>query len=182
MYKFFHTLDVGVTSINKTIAVVGIAAGTLLTFVNVVMRYVFNSGFAWAGEMTNYLFIWSAFFGAAYGFKKGIHISVTILIEKFPPQLAKIYVVFSHILTMVFLLFIVVYSIQYLQILNEMDFMSVDLSIPQWIPMLVLPIAFLGASYRAGQKIIEVANTPADQVIKNAEAELVHDAVSASKD
>ncbi|MFL1707423.1 TRAP transporter small permease [Campylobacter sp. MOP7] len=181
MQRFFEILDIGIASVNKTIAVVGIVAGTLLAFVNVVMRYVFNSGFSWAGEATNYLFIWSAFFAAAYGFKKGIHISVTILIEKFPPQLAKIYLVFSSILTTAFLLFIVVYSIQYLQILHELEFMSVDLNMPQWIPMLVLPIAFLGASYRAGEKIIEISKTPADKVIRNAEAEMIKDTVSVDK-
>ncbi|CAD7288823.1 TRAP transporter small permease [Campylobacter suis] len=177
MQRFFEILDVGIASVNKTIAVLGIAAGTLLAFVNVVMRYVFNSGFAWAGEMVNYLFIWSAFFAAAYGFKRGIHISVTILIEKFPPQVAKAYVIFSHILTTTFLLFIVVYGVQYLMVMHELDFMSVDLGVPQWIPMVVLPVAFLGASYRAGEKIFEVAKTPADKVIINAEAETIHDSV-----
>ena len=80
-------------------------------------------------------------------------------------------------LTSVFLLFIVVYGVEYLQILHEMDQMMIDLNIPQWVPMLVLPIAFLGASYRAGEKIMQVAKTPADRVVLNAEAELVHDSV-----
>ena len=177
MVKFFQILDVGIASVNKTVAVLGIAAGTLLAFINVVMRYCFNSGWSWAGERTNYFFIWSAFFAAAYGFRKGIHISVTILIEKFPPVIAKAYLIFSSVLTTAFLLFITAYSVQYLQVMVELDFMSVDLGVPQWIPMLVLPIAFLGASYRAGEKIFQIAVTPADKVIINAEAEMVHDSV-----
>ena len=108
MGKFFEILDVGIASVNKTVAVLGIAAGTLLAFVNVVMRYCFNTGWSWAGELTNYLFIWSAFFAAAYGFRKGIHISVTILIERFPAPIAKAYLIFANIITTVFLMFIVV--------------------------------------------------------------------------
>ena len=180
MGKFFEILDVGIASVNKTVAVLGIAAGTLLAFVNVVMRYCFNTGWSWAGELTNYLFIWSAFFAAAYGFRKGIHISVTILIERFPPIVAKAYLIFANVLTTVFLMFIVVYSVQYLQVMYELDFMSVDLGIPQWIPMLVLPIAFLGASYRAGEKIYKIAMTPADKVIVNNEAEMIRDSVKKS--
>ncbi|WP_295142012.1 TRAP transporter small permease [uncultured Campylobacter sp.] len=180
MGKFFEILDVGIASVNKTVAVLGIAAGTLLAFINVVMRYCFNTGWSWAGELTNYLFIWSAFFAAAYGFRKGIHISVTILIERFPPIVAKAYLIFANILTTAFLMFIVVYSVQYLQVMIELDFMSVDLGIPQWIPMLVLPIAFLGASYRAGEKIFQIAMTPADKVIVNNEAEMIHDSVKKS--
>ena len=178
MYNFFKILDIGIATLNRTVAVIGIAAGTLLAFINVVMRYIFNSGWSWAGELTNYLFIWSAFFAAAYGFNKGIHISVTILIEKFPAKLAKACLIFFHILTTVFLLFIVIFGVQYLQIMHELDFMSVDLNVPQWIPMIVLPIAFLGASYRAGEKILQVAKTPSDKVVLNAEAELINDAVN----
>ena len=178
MGKFFEILDVGIASVNKTVAVLGIAAGTLLAFI--VMRYCFNTGWSWAGELTNYLFIWSAFFAAAYGFRKGIHISVTILIERFPAPIAKAYLIFANILTTVFLVFVVVYSVQYLQVMYELDFMSVDLGVPQWVPMLVLPIAFLGASYRAGEKIYRIATTPADKVIINNEAEMIRDSVKKS--
>ena len=59
----------------------------------------------------------------------------------------------------------------------DLNFMSVDLGVPQWIPMLVLPIAFLGASYRAGEKVYQIANTPADRVIVNAEAEMIRDSI-----
>lgn len=178
MQRFFEILDIGIASVNKTIAVIGIAAGTLLAFVNVVMRYCFDTGWAWAGELTNYLFIWSAFFAAAYGFRKGIHISVTILIERFPAPMAKAYLVFSSVITTLFLMFIVIYSLQYLQILKELEFMSVDLGVPQWIPMSVLPIAFLGASYRAGEKVYQIATTPADEAILNAEAEMIRDSIN----
>ena len=170
--KIFEILDICISSVNKTIAVIGIAAGTLLAFANVIMRYIFDSGWTWAGEMTNYLFIWSAFFAAAYGFNKGIHVSVTILVEKFPPILAKICLVFSYLLTTVFLIFIAVYAIEYLQILHELEQMIIDLGILQWIPMVVLPVAFLTASYRAAEKALKVALTPANEVATNEEKEL----------
>ena len=77
-------------------------------------------------------------------------------------------------------MFVVIYSVQYLQVMIELDFMSVDLGVPQWVPMLVLPIAFLGASYRAGEKIYRIATTPADKVIVNNEAEMIRDSVKKS--
>ena len=40
-----------------------------------------------------------------------------------------------------------------------------------------LPIAFLGATYRSVEKIYEVSWTDADKVVKNAEAEMIHDSV-----
>ena len=48
------------------------AAATLVTFAAVVMRYTTGSGIDWAQELTIYLFIWMAKFGAAYGVRTGI--------------------------------------------------------------------------------------------------------------
>ena len=177
MKKIFDVLDVVIVSLNKTIAVTGLASGTLLAFANVVARYFFDKSWSWASELSNYLFIWSAFFAAAYGFNKGIHVSVTILVEKFPPALAKACLLFSHILTTVFLIFIAVYSVDYLKILHEIEQMIIDLGIPQWVPMLVLPIAFVTASYRSAEKAIKVALTPAAQVVNNEAHELAHGSV-----
>jgi len=78
--KLFNIIDVIVASINQTMAVAGLTLGVLLAFINVVLRYAFDMSLTWAGELTNYFFIWSALFGAAYGFKKGVHISVTLLL------------------------------------------------------------------------------------------------------
>lgn len=177
MFKFFQILDLGIAAVNKNIAVIGIAAGTLLAFINVVLRYCFNSGFSWAGEATNYLFIWSAFFGAAYGFNRGIHVSVTILIEKIHPLIAKTCFIFSSVVSTAFLLFLAYYGFEYLLVLHELEFMSVDLGVPQWVPMLVLPIAFFLAAYRSGEKIIQVAKTPAKTIGKAEVEELVSEAV-----
>ena len=177
MKNFFNALDILIVSLNKTIAVTGLASGTLLAFANVVARYFFDKSWSWASELSNYLFIWSAFFAAAYGFNKGIHVSVTILVEKFPPALAKACLIFSHILTTVFLIFIAVYSVDYLKALHEMDQMIIDLGIPQWVPMVVLPIAFVTASYRSAEKAIKVALTPAAKVVSNEAHELAHGSV-----
>lgn len=200
MKKIFTILDLGVAIINKNIAVVGIALGVLLTFINVVLRYsvslfqslaedfnfldilfklftYLNNNMTWAGELTNYLFIWSALFGAAYGFKKGIHISVTVMLNILPPKIAKGLYLVSYIISFIYLLLSA--YLGYLVILMVADFgeMSVDLRIPMWIPQLVIPIAFLTAAFRAGEKTYEISQTPAEDILEQSEAELVHDSV-----
>ena len=55
--------------------------------------------------------------------------------------------------------------------------MIIDLGIPQWVPMLVLPIAFVTASYRSVEKAIKVALTPAAKVVSNEAHELAHGSV-----
>ncbi len=177
MKKFFHILDIGVATINRNIAVFGVAAGVLLAFTNAVLRYVFGTSLTWAGELTNYLFIWAALFGAAYGFKKGIHIQVTILLAKFPPKIAKGFMILAHTITFAYLGFMSYLGISLVEVIMEMEEISIDLNIPMWIPNLVIPVAFAAAAFRAGEKIYEVSVMDPNKVIRSNEEEIIHDSI-----
>jgi C4-dicarboxylate transporter, DctQ subunit len=176
MGKIFTILDLGVAVINRNLAVLGMTLGVLLAFVNVVLRYSLNYSITWAGELTNYLFIWGALFGAAYGFKKGIHISVTVLIAQLPTAIGKALLIFAHSISFLYLAAMSYFGYQLVLLLADINIMSVDLEIPTWIPNLVLPLAFGAAAFRAGEKIYEVASTDADEVMKKNEDEVIHDA------
>lgn len=54
---------------------------TLLTFANVVARYVFNSNIFWALELTVFLFAWLVLFGASYAIKTFSHLGVDALVN-----------------------------------------------------------------------------------------------------
>jgi len=49
---------------------------TLITFVNVVLRYLFNESLIWGLEVVLMLFAWLVLFGIAYGFKITAHLGV----------------------------------------------------------------------------------------------------------
>jgi len=159
--------------INQSIAAIGIAGGVALAFYNVVARYVFGSSLTWAGELTVYLFLWSAFFGAAYCFKQDAHISITILLEKVPPKVAKGLMLLSHAITFVYLAAVSWYGYEYLQLVIELDERSIDLDVPMWIPYLVIPVAFAFAAYRVAEKFVEILRTPAEEVVHRGEAEMI---------
>ncbi len=175
--KALSFLDKFIALTNEFIASFGIAAGVLLAFVNVIARFVFHQGIDWAFELTNYLFIWSAFFGASYCFRKECHIRVTILLDILPDRLAKFSSILAHIITLVYLVSVSYFG--YLFIFDP-DFglkasgeISIDLNIPMWIPYTVLPVAFLTAAYRILQKTVELIKTPADEVVTKTEHEMI---------
>jgi len=58
-----------------------LAAMTFLTFLQVVMRYVFNSGFSWALELSTVFFAFMIFVGISYGVRVGSHIGVDALVK-----------------------------------------------------------------------------------------------------
>jgi len=171
MKRIFTPIGKTIGFINQSIAAFGIAAGVALAFYNVIARYVFNSSLTWASELTIYLFLWSTFFGAAYCFKVDAHISVSVLLDKVPPKVAKALMLFSHLITFVFLVAVSYYGYQYLVAFS--DEMSIDLEIPMWIPESVIPIAFAFAAYRVAEKIVFILRTPAEQVRTQSEAEMI---------
>lgn len=57
---------------------------TMITFVNVVMRYVFNSSLIWGLEVTLILFAWLVLFGVSYGVKVTAHLGVDALTNILP--------------------------------------------------------------------------------------------------
>jgi len=164
MKKFFDIIDVIVSSINQTMAVLGLSLGVILAFINVILRYAFDMSLTWAAELTNYLFIWAALFGAAYGFKQGAHISVSLVIEKFPPPVTKFFLMFSNFVSIAYLSVVSYFGYELIVLLEDFGEMSIDLEIPLWIPHLVLPIAFALAAYRAAEKLYEVYKTDTSEL------------------
>jgi C4-dicarboxylate transporter DctQ subunit len=154
-----------------------IAAGVILAFINVVARFVFHEGIDWAFELTSYLFIWSAMFGAAYLFRTGGHIKVTLLVDLLPPALSKFIIILADIVTLVYLVLIAYYG--YLFIFDP-DYgvyasgeVSVDLNIPMWYVYTVIPISMIIAAIFTLFKIIEDIKTPAEKIASKSESEMI---------
>lgn len=181
MKKLFNILDIIVGTINQTVAVYGMVLGVLLAFINVVLRYIFDMSLPWAGELTNYLFIWSALFGAAYGFKQGAHISITLLIEKCSPIVMKGFLIFANLLSIAYLLLISYFGYELILFLMDFGEINVDLQVPMWIPQLVIPIAFLLAAYRVVEKLIELYKTDANKIKLFSEHEAILEEIKGEK-
>jgi len=75
-----------VDNFEETLIAVLLGLMTLITFANVVARYVFNSNILWGIEVTVYLFAWLVLMGASYGVKKHIHIGVDVIINLASPR------------------------------------------------------------------------------------------------
>ena len=55
---------------------------TVITFANVITRYVFNFNILWALEVTVFLFAWLVILGASYALKKSAHLGVDAVINQ----------------------------------------------------------------------------------------------------
>jgi len=78
-----------VDDIEETSIALCLGLMTIITFANVVARYVFNSNILWALEITVFLFAWLVLMGASYAVKKNIHIGVDIIINSVSAPIGK---------------------------------------------------------------------------------------------
>ncbi|AXX92923.1 C4-dicarboxylate ABC transporter permease [Malaciobacter molluscorum LMG 25693] len=172
--SIFRIISKIIGHINQKIAVVGITAGVVVAFVNVVARYLFDASFTWASELSISLFLWSVFFAAAYCFKKDAHIAVTIVLDAMPSRIAKVMLIISHLVTFIFLCAVAFFGYKYLLLVIDLDERSIDLwNMPMWIIYLVIPISFSFGAYRVAERIHGILSTSHEKIVKESEAEHV---------
>jgi len=77
-------------AIEESIIAVLLGLMTVITFANVVARYIFNDNILWALESTVFLFAWLVLLGACYGVKKSLHLGVDMLVANLAPGPRKV--------------------------------------------------------------------------------------------
>lgn len=70
-----------VHEIEETVIALILGLMVIITFINVVLRYGFNTGLIWGLEMTGFLFAWLVLFGISYAVKVTAHLGVDAIIN-----------------------------------------------------------------------------------------------------
>ena len=79
-----------VNEIEETAIAVILGLMTILTFINVVLRYGFNTGIIWGLEAVTFLFAWLVLFGVSYCVKVTAHLGVDAVINLFSPPVRRV--------------------------------------------------------------------------------------------
>ena len=134
------------------------AAMTLVTFGQVVARYVFNYSFVWALELTGVMFAWLIFVGMSYGVRVGAHIGVDAAVRALGPKAARVVGSIAALLCIVYALIVAWGGYQYVVKMHSIGILMQDIPVAQWIPRLVLPAGFLLLAFRFSQVLWRVAS------------------------
>jgi len=102
-----------VDNIEETSIALCLGLMTLITFANVIARYVFNSNILWALEITVFLFAWLVLMGASYAVKKHIHIGVDVVINMVSPATRKVLALLAWASCMAFSILLLIGSWDY---------------------------------------------------------------------
>lgn len=189
--KINHVLD----QIEETSIAACLGLMTLVTFANVVARYLFNTNILWALEVTLYLFAWLVLMGASYGVKKNIHIGVDVVINLMPPLGRKIAALLSITACLAFSIMLLIGSWDYwypfaterawletedIPLPELFQFLSTLFNegeryenVPRFIPYLALPLGMALLTFRFLQAGWKIVTGQQDTIIASHEAELV---------
>ncbi|GAA5344356.1 TRAP transporter small permease [Planifilum fimeticola] len=77
-----------------------LAGMSALVFLNVVLRYFFDSGITWSEEMSRFLFVWMVFLGAIAALKERMHLAVDVVFKRLSSGWKKFFAVISHSLVL----------------------------------------------------------------------------------
>lgn len=77
---------------------------TFAIFIDVFLRYFFNSPSIWITEVSTYLFLYIIFLGTAYALQQGMHINVTFIVGRLGPKATKVIDLVTAVFAMIFCL------------------------------------------------------------------------------
>ena len=186
-------LGLVVDQIEETSIAICLGIMTLITFANVIARYVFNSNILWALEMTVFLFAWLVLMGASYGVKKHIHIGVDVVINLLTPPMRKLCAILAVAACLAFSILLLIGSWDYwypfatkrafletedIPMPEMLQFMADWLNegeryekIPRMIPYAALPLGIALLTWRFLQLGWRVLKGELDSIIASHEAE-----------
>jgi C4-dicarboxylate transporter DctQ subunit len=127
------------------------AAMTLVTFMQVVARYVFNYSFVWALELTGVMFAWLIFTGMSYGVRVGAHIGVDAVVKTLSAGPARVVGIVATILCIVYASIVFFGGFTYVRKMYDVGILMQDIPIQQWIPRVILPLGFALLALRFAQ-------------------------------
>lgn len=147
------------------------AAMTLVTFMQVVARYVFNYSFVWALELNGVLFAWLIFIGMSYGVRVGAHIGIDAVVRKLGARSARAVGMVASLLCILYALIVMVGGWLYVKKMYDVGIVMQDLPVPQWIPRLVLPLGFALLAFRFLQAFLALARGDTTTLLHDEAAE-----------
>lgn len=127
----------------KIIIVILFSLLVLVSFSQVIARYVFNSPLSWSEEMARYIHVWLILITSPICIRKGRHLKLDFLSHSLPFKYKKPLKIIIDLLVVMFYLYIMVIYGWKTVIVNFGSQNSPAMQIPMYLIYLALPISGL---------------------------------------
>ena len=160
--------------IEEFITAVALAFMTILTFANVISRYVFHASFSFSEEITSSLFVLLSLMGPSIAAKNKAHLGLTILTDHVSAPVAKVLHIISYIIALIFSFAILYYGVLMVISQYQLGQRTAAMAWPEWIYGSFVPIGAFFITVRFAELLIkEIKSDPhhPEEVIDNANPE-----------
>ncbi len=113
-----------------------------LSFLQVILRYFFNAGFAWVPEIVVFAFIILTLAAASTGVKSGVHIGVDVIVKLLPVRFQTICYFLTSVAGLALYFFMSYLTYQFVLSFKEMGQVSTITELPVWIMIAYIPVSF----------------------------------------
>jgi C4-dicarboxylate transporter DctQ subunit len=137
--------------LEEAFMIVALAFMTLLTFLQVVLRYGFGTGFVWSLEATTYSFAWLVLIGMSYGVRTEAHIAVDLLTSRLGPSGARVVAAIALVCALAYCALMIYGSSQFIDRLMALGTDARDIPLPRWVLTGIMPVAFVVLALRLVQ-------------------------------
>lgn len=135
MIKLLHRLE-------ESLIGLLLVAVTLLVFIQVVLRFGFNTSIHWAQEITLLLNAWFVLLGASWALREKAHIAVNAAVKNLPVNVRVFTTSLAILICMIYVGLFGYGSYIYLGKMKLIGLELEDVAFPKWIAMSVLIIGF----------------------------------------
>jgi TRAP-type C4-dicarboxylate transport system permease small subunit len=131
-----------------------LATMTVVVFLQVLFRYVFNAPLDWSEELATFSFAWMALLGAGVGLKYDQHPSLDIFQSRFPPVLQKITHLLVNLATMFMLIVLCIYGWKLTMVMRMQTMAALGYSVA--FIYIILPISAIIMLFHIVARIINI--------------------------
>ena len=153
--NFFHKLIYGYDQLEEKLLCASLVCTTLIIFLQIIMRSIFNSSITWSEELTRYIFIWQIWLGVSIAERDNEHIYLEIVNSLVKSRTVKECIqVAANLIMIAFNIFLVVKGFELVRQMMVRGNVSSAMRMPMYYVYLALPISSFILSMRLIGKTI----------------------------
>ena len=128
--------------LEEALCCISLSVIALCVFLQVIMRYGFNTALQWTEEVAAMGMVWAVYMGAALCVRERFHIRILAGVMLLPPRMARAVIVFADALWAGFSGFMLWTSVDYLTVLWRFTSRTPRLGIDEFYPQSILVIGY----------------------------------------
>lgn len=126
----------------EMVLVSSLVLNVIIVFMQVVMRYFFNTSITWSEELSRYIFIWQVWLGSSIAFADNQHIRVDLIFSIFKSENSqKVLHLINNIIWFSFNLFLVYVGVKLLGSMHARNALSSGMRLPLIYVYAALPVS-----------------------------------------